>query len=82
MTLDYQGKDFLGECEFAVEFRRRSRSGFTKVLPDQVRNEIRARRYSICTEQEQKKLKKKLSVFAERRIQKKNEFFNTILTKW
>jgi len=49
------------------------------VLPDQVCNEIRAKRYSICTEQEQKELKKKLSLFAIKRIKEKREFFNIIL---
>jgi len=50
------------------------------VLLDQVRNEIRAKRYSIYTEQESKELKKRLSVFAFRRIKEKKEFFNIILT--
>jgi len=43
------------------------------VLLDQVRNEIRGKRYLICTEQEWRKLNGKLTIFAERRIKGKRE---------
>jgi hypothetical protein len=52
LILDCQTKNFFGEYQFGVEFEPSSRSGLAKVLLDQVRNEVRRKRYSICTEQE------------------------------
>ena len=46
------------------------------MLLDHGPNDIRVKPYSIFTEQEYKKLKKKFSIFAVKRIKEKREFIN------
>ena len=73
------GGEHVDERESGIELEHRSRCGIAKVLHVQAPHQFCAKRYSICTEQERRDVKKKFIDFVFLSIKKKSGFLNCLV---